>query len=77
EVDFTLSFEVGEHIAPEAEEAFLRTLRQAREGIVLAWATPGQAGHGHVNGRWQRYLIRELEQGHTRYCLALSHQLAQ
>ncbi|CAE7210556.1 unnamed protein product [Symbiodinium microadriaticum] len=77
EVDFTLSFEIGEHIAPEAEESFLGTLRQAREGIVLAWATPGQAGHGHVNGRWQRYLIRELEKGHTRYCLALSHQLAQ
>ncbi|CAE7255692.1 unnamed protein product, partial [Symbiodinium sp. KB8] len=60
EVDFTLSFEIGEHIAPEAEESFLGTLRQAREGIVLAWATPGQAGHGHVNGRWQRYLPSSL-----------------
>ncbi|CAE7287725.1 unnamed protein product [Symbiodinium natans] len=76
-VDYTISFEVGEHIPPEAEAAFLRTLSQAKEGIILAWATPGQAGHGHVNGRWQRYLIGKLTTGHLRYCLALSHQLAQ
>ena len=28
-----------------------------------------------LRGWWPR--IRELEKGHTRYCLALSHQLAQ
>mmetsp|Transcript_35096 Transcript_35096/g.80852 ORF Transcript_35096/g.80852 Transcript_35096/m.80852 type:complete len:324 (-) Transcript_35096:306-1277(-) len=78
DVDFTVSIEVGEHIPNVYEENFFRTLLQAKHGIILAWATPGQAGHGHVNGHWQSFLRRRIEgENRHRYCLALSHQLVQ
>eukprot|EP00931_Biecheleriopsis_adriatica_P078425 TRINITY_DN51885_c0_g1_i1.p1 TRINITY_DN51885_c0_g1~~TRINITY_DN51885_c0_g1_i1.p1 ORF type:complete len:316 (-),score=30.53 TRINITY_DN51885_c0_g1_i1:5-952(-) len=75
-LDFALSFEVGEHV--KDEEAFFRTLLQAREGIVLAWAALGQGGHGHINERGQSYLISQIETNSSlRYCTELSHHLSQ
>ncbi len=49
--DFVLSLEVGEHLpSDQATARFLATVtREARVGVVLSWAVPGQWGQGHVN----------------------------
>lgn len=47
--DFTIAIEVGEHVPPEKQATFFGTLLQAKKGIVVSWARPGQGGHGHVN----------------------------
>lgn len=50
--DWAICIEVGEHIPPELEPAFLANLCAAStEGMVMSWATRAQAnmGRGHVN----------------------------
>ena len=75
--DYVISFEVAEHIAPEFEDNFVRTLAQAKVAVLVSWAFVGQSGHGHVNEHTQSYVIRRLERENFRYCPALSHQLVQ
>jgi SAM-dependent methyltransferase len=63
--DVVLSKEVGEHIPPEGEQAFMDNLvRLARPDggiIVLTWSPPGRGGFGHVNCREKSYIIKEME----------------
>lgn len=48
--DWVLSLEVGEHIPQKHESQYLDNVaNNARVGVVLSWAWPGQPGHGHVN----------------------------
>jgi len=59
--DFTISIEVGEHVPPEKQPQFLTTLLQAKRGIVVSWARPGQGGHGHVNEQLPGYIQSRIE----------------
>jgi hypothetical protein len=60
--DWTVSFEVGEHIPKKSEQNFLDTLTtHARKGIILSWGHPGQGGHGHINNQPRAYIIKEIE----------------
>ena len=55
--DWVFSLEVAEHIPRMHETAYLSNINcSARKGLVLSWAQPGQAGHGHVNARRRREL---------------------
>ena len=48
--DWALSTEVGEHIPPSGEAAYLdHVASYATRGAVLSWAVPEQGGTGHVN----------------------------
>lgn len=57
--DWVLSLEVGEHIPPEYEMAFVHNLIvHNRRGIVLSWAIDGQGGDGHINCHDNEYVKR-------------------
>lgn len=50
--DVVTSLEVAEHIPAHKQDVYLSNLCCAKPRlIVLSWATPGQRGNGHVNGR--------------------------
>jgi hypothetical protein len=54
---WALTFEVGEHIPPEAEAIFVENVTRNRPlYIVVSWAVPGQRGRGHVNCRTPEYV---------------------
>jgi hypothetical protein len=62
-VDLVYSLEVGDHIAPELEPAFLDSLtRGAAHGVVLSWAVPGQPGSGHVNSQTPQHVSEAMRQ---------------
>jgi hypothetical protein len=55
--DWVLGIEVGEHIHAEHEDTFILNLhRHNTRGIVLSWATEGEAGRFHVNPRSNEYI---------------------
>lgn len=48
--DWVISFEVGEHIAPPGDDAYLDNVAGCcAAGAIVSWAVPGQRGRGHVN----------------------------
>ena len=60
-VDWVMSLEVAEHVPRSGEARLLHALATLpRQGIILSWATPGQAGGGggarHVNCQWASYV---------------------
>ena len=74
--DYIVSTECGEHISRDHEGEFLRTLTQAKKSLILAWARPGQKGHGHVNERSKAYLIAKIHaMSRLRYCPQVSYYL--
>ncbi|KAL1500134.1 hypothetical protein AB1Y20_012806 [Prymnesium parvum] len=66
--DWVLSLEVGEHLPPRHEAAFLHNLHaHNRRGVVLSWAVKGQGGVGHVNEQDNAYVEARLrERGYAR-----------
>lgn len=53
--------EVGEHIPLEYANTFLNNVaKYAGIGVVLSWAVPGQAGHGHVNCQPNSWVIGQM-----------------
>lgn len=66
--DWALSLEVGEHIPPECEQAFIDNVHRCnRRGAVISWAIPGQTGVGHVNERSNEYIIDQFTRRGYRY----------
>ena len=60
--DYVQSFEVGEHIPKEFESIFIDNItKNARKGIILSWAIPGQGGDGHINEKSTSYIVKEIE----------------
>ena len=53
--DLVLSLEVIEHIPPEYEDAFIKTLTNHSDTILFSAAIPGQGGQNHLNEQWQSY----------------------
>jgi SAM-dependent methyltransferase len=53
--DVALSFEVGEHLAPERAESFVRSITQLAPVVLFSAAIPSQGGTGHVNEQWPSY----------------------
>lgn len=55
--DWTFSSQVAEHVPPGDEAAFMHTLVvHATRGVVLTWASLGQAGLMHVNNQSPEYV---------------------
>ena len=60
--DYVQSFEVGEHIPKKYESVFIKNIcNNAKKGIILSWALPGQGGDGHVNEKSTKYIISMIE----------------
>ena len=57
--EWVMALEVGEHIPPHAEDAFLHNIvSHASTGIVLSWSDG--MGNGHLNPRPQSYVRRKM-----------------
>ncbi|MBX9782824.1 MAG: class I SAM-dependent methyltransferase [Chitinophagaceae bacterium] len=60
--DLVWCFEVIEHIHPDYETAFLKTLTNHSSNILISAAKPGQGGHGHFNEQLPGYWISKFKQ---------------
>jgi hypothetical protein len=57
-----ICLEVGEHIPAEFEQRLIDNLTNAKNKIILSWATPGQAGYYHVNCQSNEWVIKQMKQ---------------
>lgn len=74
--DWVLSIEVAEHIPKEFESIYLDNLaRHARYGIIISWATEGQDGYSHINGRNFTYVKPVIESRNFSHDLESSKKL--
>jgi hypothetical protein len=56
-----ICIEVMEHVLPEQQRSVLNNLvAYCNDTMVLSWAIPGQAGHGHNNCRDEEYVIGQM-----------------
>ncbi|HWA54742.1 MAG TPA: class I SAM-dependent methyltransferase [Solirubrobacterales bacterium] len=53
--DLVTSFEVAEHLPPQAAEPFVRYLTELGDTVAFSAAIPFQGGTSHLNERWQSY----------------------
>jgi SAM-dependent methyltransferase len=60
EFDLVWCFEVIEHIHPDFESNFLKTLCNHSKKILISAARPGQGGHGHFNEQEPEYWINKF-----------------
>jgi len=60
--DLVWSFEVIEHIHPDYEGKFLKTLTNHAPVIILSAARKGQGGHGHFNEQDPEYWIQKFDE---------------
>jgi SAM-dependent methyltransferase len=64
--DLVWSFEVIEHIHPDYEANFLKTLTKHSDLVILSAAQPHQGGFGHFNEQPQEYWIDKFQElGYT------------
>lgn len=70
------SWEVGEHLDPEAADIFVKSIAQhVGEYLIFTAAAPEQPGYHHVNCQPQEYWrLKFISQG-LKYDEALTHQL--
>ncbi len=60
--DWVFCMEVGEHVPVEFEDSvFANVCNNARRGIILSWAEPGQGGLGHVNEQLPEFVRKRIE----------------
>lgn len=70
-----ISLEVGEHIAPEHMGRYLDVMAQGKREVLMSWAIPGQAGHGHVNCQPNEVIIAEMEKRGKRFNPEITQRL--
>ena len=59
--EWVISFEVGEHLPKEYEDAFIQNLHlNNTTGIILSWAVIGQGGDGHFNEQNNDYIKSKI-----------------
>ncbi|MBA4373073.1 MAG: hypothetical protein C0402_09475, partial [Thermodesulfovibrio sp.] len=64
--DLALCLEVAEHIPPEHEGVFLKSLTKTAPVILFSADIPHGGGDGHVNEQWQDYWVKRFdEQGYV------------
>lgn len=56
-----ISLEVGEHIPEEKSGAYLDNVTRFKGDVVMSWATPGQAGIGHINCQSNEWVIEKMK----------------
>ena len=74
--DLVMSLEVGEHIPENKENIFLDNVTNfASRDVVLSWAVPGQGGKGHVNEKYNKWVIDRMNDRNFSYDECLSNYL--
>jgi len=59
---YVQTFEVGEHIPKIYENIFFDNIcNNAKNGIIMSWAMPGQGGDGHINEKKTIDVINAIE----------------
>lgn len=63
EVRNVLSLECGEHLPYEGSLVYLDNIVAVAQGgeVIMSWAIPGQAGHGHINCQTNAWVIEQME----------------
>lgn len=56
-----LSLEVGEHLPSELSGVYLDNVCSFGGDVILSWAIPGQAGHGHINCQSNEWVCSEMK----------------
>lgn len=57
-----ISLECGEHVPYEKCFAYLDNVTAFGGDIIMSWAVPGQAGHGHINCQSNLWVISQMSQ---------------
>lgn len=73
--DLVWCFEVIEHIHPDFEQKFLKTLTNHSNLIILSAARPGQGGFGHFNEQDPEYWIDKFSNIGYKYDAFFSKKL--
>ena len=74
--DWIVTMEVAEHIPKSYESIFLdNVVRHAKEGIILSWAKPGQAGFSHINNQPFDYVVKQMESRNFKWNMELSEKI--
>lgn len=58
--DLAWSFEVAEHLPPDAADLFVKSLVKHADVIAFSAAVPNQGGVLHVNEQWQDYWVERF-----------------
>lgn len=74
--DLSYSFEVAEHVPPDAGDTLVEFLAAQAPVNVFTAAQPGQGGTGHINEQPKEYWIERFERNGRTYRPELSEQLA-
>src|SRR5579862_3100091 len=53
--DLAMSFEVAEHLPPDAAKGFVDSLTRLAPLVLFSAAIPFQGGVGHINEQWPEY----------------------
>lgn len=73
--DVAWSFEVAEHLPPQAADTFVDTLARHSDRIALSAARPGQWGVGHFNCQPPEYWIQKFTARGFRYDVAMTQRM--
>ncbi len=72
-----ISLETGEHLPEEGLDNYLDTLTKWKGNVLMSWALPGQAGHGHINCRSNAFVIEEMKKRGYEMDFQTTHHLRQ
>lgn len=55
-----ISLEVGEHIPLQKTNEYIDNICRFKGNVIMSWATPGQAGVGHINCQTNDWVVNEM-----------------
>lgn len=56
-----ISLEIGEHIPYEKCFGYLDNVTSFGGYVIMSWAVPGQAGHGHINNMPNEWVVEQMD----------------
>jgi hypothetical protein len=60
--DWVVSLGVGEHIAGQYEDIYMdNVVKNSRNGCIVSWGGMDDGGHGHVNLKPEREVLKLFE----------------
>lgn len=72
-----ISLECGEHLPSQFSNQYLDNVTMFKGDVLLSWAVPGQAGHGHVNCQSNSWVIEEMRKRGYAIDFQKTHDLRQ
>jgi hypothetical protein len=72
-----ISLEIGEHIPYDKCFGYLDNVTSFGGDVIMSWAVPGQAGHGHINCQTNHWVLEKMDNRGYRLDLELTNELRQ